>query len=82
MRVLMSDLLMKQIKFFLAFGIAVAWGSSNVVSAQVLNSFVERAKAQGGPLASVESAAVTDADATEEETEEAQAGGRHNIELS
>ena len=72
MRVLMSDLLMKRIKFFLAFGIAVAWVSSNVVSAQVLNSFVERAKAQGGPLASVEAAAVTDADATEEETEEAQ----------
>ncbi len=72
MRVLMSDLLMKQIKFFLAFGIAVAWVSSNAVSAQVLNSFVERAKAQGGPLASVEAAAVTDADAREEETEEAQ----------
>ncbi|MFP6572181.1 MAG: hypothetical protein VB674_06165 [Vicinamibacterales bacterium] len=68
----MSDLLMKQIKFVLAFGIAVAWVSSNTVSAQVLNSFVERAKAQGGPLASVQEEAVTDADATEEETEEAQ----------
>ncbi len=68
----MSDLLMKQIKFVLAFGIAVAWVSSNTVSAQVLNSFVERAKAQGGPLASVQAEAVTDADATEEETEEPQ----------
>jgi len=63
---------MKQIKFVLAFGIAVAWVSSNTVSAQVLNSFVERAKAQGGPLASVQAEAVTDADATEEETEEPQ----------
>jgi hypothetical protein len=72
MRLLMSDLLMKQIKFVLAFGIAVAWVSSNTVSAQVLNSFVERAKAQGGPLASVQAEAVTDADATEEETEEPQ----------
>ena len=68
----MSGLLMKQIKFVLAFGIAVAWVSSNTVSAQVLNSFVERAKAQGGPLASVQAEAVTDADATEEETEEPQ----------
>ena len=61
----MSDLLMKQIEFVLAFGIAVAWVSSNTVSAQVLNSFVERAKAQGGPLASVQEEAVTDADGTE-----------------
>ena len=68
----MSGLLMKQIKFVLAFGIAVAWVSSNTVSAQVLNSFVERAKAQGGPLAAVQAEAVTDADATEEETEEPQ----------
>ena len=72
MRLLVNELLMKQIKFSLAFGIAVAWVSSNAVSAQVLNSFVERAQAQGGQLDSVEAEAVTDADATEEETEEAQ----------
>ena len=72
MRLLVNELLMKQIKFSLAFGIAVAWVSSNAVSAQVLNSFVERAQAQGGQLASVEAEAVTDADATEEEPEEAQ----------
>ena len=40
-----SDLLMERINFFLAFGIALTWVSSNAVSAQVLNSFVERAKA-------------------------------------
>ena len=72
MRLLVNELLMKQIKFSLAFGIAVAWVSSNAVSTQVLNSFVERAQAQGGQLDSVEAEAVTDADATEEETEEAQ----------
>ena len=44
MRLLVNELLMKQIKFSLAFGIAVAWVSSNAVSAQVLNSFVERAQ--------------------------------------
>ena len=74
MRSLMSSFLMKQIRLFLAFGIAVFLSSPNAVSAQVLNSFVERANAQSGTLAAVEAPAVMDAKATEEEedAEEAQ----------
>ena len=69
MRLLMSSLLMKQIRLLFVFGMAVVLTSANAVSAQVLNSFVERAKTQGGPLAAVEAPAVTDAKATEEEEE-------------
>lgn len=72
MRLLMSKLLIKRIRFLLAFGIAVVLISSAVVSAQVLDSFVERAKTQGGPLAAVEAVAVTGAEATEKDAEEAQ----------
>ena len=60
---------MKQIRLLFVFGMAVVLTSANAVSAQVLNSFVERAKTQGGPLAAVEAPAVTDAKATEEEEE-------------
>ena len=49
MRLLMSSLLMKQIRFLFVFGMAVVLTSANAASAQVLNSFVERAPAQGGP---------------------------------
>ena len=70
MRLLMSSLLMKQIRFLFVFGMAVVLTSANAASAQVLNSFVERATAQGGPLAAVEAPAITDAKATKEEEEE------------
>ncbi len=69
MRLLMSSLLMKQIRLLFVFGMAVVLTSANAASAQVLNSFVERATAQGGPLAAGEAPAITDAKATKEEEE-------------
>ena len=70
MRLLMSSLLMKQIRLLFVFGMAVVLTSTNAASAQVLNSFVERATAQGGPLAAVEAPAITDAKATKEAEED------------
>ena len=69
MRLLMSSLLMKQIRLLFVFGIAVVLTSANAASAQVLNSFVGRATTQGGPVTAVETPAITDAKATEEEEE-------------